>query len=144
MSFIRLIKRTAKMSDNTLKFITTFLSFGKINAINPKINPINAIAKSTAAKIVNAVILFNFLIVNNTPPLWDALRLNSFYTREVEFLYFCFKIGFKIEFTYIALFALILWLNLPLFIALINSALILIIVFIIIGIVCYIHFVILF
>ena len=43
--------------------MTTFLSVGKINKINPKINPINAIAKSTAAKIVNDVILFNFLIV---------------------------------------------------------------------------------
>ena len=60
MSFIRLKKRTAKISANTLKFITTFLSVGKINTINPKISPINAIAKSTAAKIVNAVILFKF------------------------------------------------------------------------------------
>ena len=63
MSFIRLIKITAKMSANTLKFITTFLSVGKINTINPKINPINAIAKSTVAKIVSVAILFNFLIV---------------------------------------------------------------------------------
>ena len=58
MSRTRFIKITAKMSANALKFITTFLSVGKINTINPKINPINAIAKSTAA-----VILFNFLIV---------------------------------------------------------------------------------
>ena len=48
------------MSANTLKFITTFLSVGKIKAINPKINPINAIAKSTVAKIVSVVILFKF------------------------------------------------------------------------------------
>ena len=63
MSFIRLIKRTAKMSTNALKFITTFLSVGKINKINPKLSPINAIAKSTVAKIVSVAILFNFLIV---------------------------------------------------------------------------------
>ena len=48
------------MSANTLKFITTFLRVGKINTINPKINPINAIAKSTVAKFVSAVILFKF------------------------------------------------------------------------------------
>ena len=64
MSFIRLIKRTAKMSDNALKFITTFLSVGKINTINPKINPINAIEKSTVAKIVSVVILLNFNVNN--------------------------------------------------------------------------------
>ena len=52
MSFIRLIKRTAKMSANTLKFITTFLSVGKINTINPKKNPINEIINKTVAKIV--------------------------------------------------------------------------------------------
>ena len=65
MSRTRLKKRTAKMSANTLKFITTFLSVGKINTINPKINPINEILKSTVAKIVSAAILFNFLIINN-------------------------------------------------------------------------------
>ena len=48
------------MSANTLKFITTFLSVGKINKINPKINPTNAIVKSTGAKIVSVVILFKF------------------------------------------------------------------------------------
>ena len=53
------------MSANTLKFITTFLSVGKINKINPKRNPVNAIVKSTVAKIVSVAILFNFLIVNN-------------------------------------------------------------------------------
>ena len=53
------------MSANTLKFITTFLSVGKINKINPKKNPINEIINKTVAKIVNAVILFNFLNVNN-------------------------------------------------------------------------------
>ena len=48
------------MSTNTLKFITTFFTVGKINAINPKISPTNATAKSAVAKIVNAVILFKF------------------------------------------------------------------------------------
>ena len=65
MSRTRLKKRTAKMSANTLKFITTFLSVGKINTINAKKNPINEILKSTVAKIVSAAILFNFLIINN-------------------------------------------------------------------------------
>ena len=60
MSFIRLIKRTAKMSANTLKFITTFLSVGKINKINPKINPTNAKINPVVAKIVIVVILFKF------------------------------------------------------------------------------------
>ena len=60
MSFIRLIKRTAKISANTLKFITTFLSVGKINTINPKINPINEMINEVAAKIVIVVILFKF------------------------------------------------------------------------------------
>ena len=62
MSRTRLIKITAKMSANALRFITTFLSVGKIN---PKTNPINAIINKTVAKIVSVVILFNFLIVNN-------------------------------------------------------------------------------
>ena len=53
------------MSANTLKFITTFLRVGKINTINPKINPINAIAKSTVAKIVNASILKKFCLLIN-------------------------------------------------------------------------------
>ena len=48
------------MSTNTLKFIATFLSVGKINKINPKINPINTILKSTVAKIESVVILFKF------------------------------------------------------------------------------------
>ena len=60
MSFIRLIKRTDKMSANTLKFINTFLSVGKINTINPKINPINEIINKSVGKIVSAVILFKF------------------------------------------------------------------------------------
>ena len=53
------------MSANALKFITTFLSVGKINTINPKINPTNEIINKTVAKIVSVSILFNFLIVNN-------------------------------------------------------------------------------
>ena len=52
------------MSTNTLKFITTFLSVGKINRINPKINPVNAITKSTVAKIVSVAILLNFNVNN--------------------------------------------------------------------------------
>ena len=48
------------MSANTLKFITTFLSVGKINKINTKINPTNSIAKSPVAKIVIVAILFKF------------------------------------------------------------------------------------
>ena len=46
-------------------FINAFFTVGKINAIKQKINPINAIVKSTVAKIVSVVILFNFFIVNN-------------------------------------------------------------------------------
>ena len=60
MSRTRLIKRTAKISVNALILIIIFFTVGKINTINPKINPINAIAKSTVVKIVDAVILFNF------------------------------------------------------------------------------------
>ena len=48
------------MSANTLKFINTFLSVGKINTINPKINPINEIINKSVGKIVSAVILFKF------------------------------------------------------------------------------------
>ena len=60
MSRARLIKRTAKMSTNALILIIIFFTVGNINTINPKINPTNAIVKSTVVKIVNAVILFNF------------------------------------------------------------------------------------
>ncbi len=63
MSRTRLIKRTAKMSANMLIFISDFFTVGKINAINPKKNPINEIINKTVAKIVSVVILFNFLIV---------------------------------------------------------------------------------
>ena len=45
------------MSANALRFITTFLSVGKIN---PKTNPINAIINKTVAKIVSVAILFKF------------------------------------------------------------------------------------
>ena len=48
------------MSANTLKFITTFLSVGKINRINPKKNPINEMINKVAAKIVIVAILFKF------------------------------------------------------------------------------------
>ena len=60
MSFIRLIKRTAKISVKVQMFINTFLMIGINNLINPIANPVNAIVKSTAAKIVNASILFKF------------------------------------------------------------------------------------
>ena len=49
------------MSANTLKFITTFLSVGKIN---PKKNPINEIINNDAAMIVIVVILLNFNVNN--------------------------------------------------------------------------------
>ena len=64
MSFIRLIKRTVKISVKAQRFIDAFLMIGINNLINPIANPINAIAKSTVAKIVSVVILFKFLIVN--------------------------------------------------------------------------------
>ena len=48
------------MSANTLKFITTFLSVGKFNKINPKKNPINELINKVAAKIVSAVMMFFF------------------------------------------------------------------------------------
>ncbi len=54
------IRIRAKNAINSSKNKATFLSVGKINTINPKISPINAIAKSTVAKIVSAVILFKF------------------------------------------------------------------------------------
>ena len=43
------IRIRAKNAINSSKNKATFLSVGKINKINPKINPVNAIAKSTAA-----------------------------------------------------------------------------------------------
>ena len=54
------IRIRAKNAINSSKNKATFFTIGKINTINPKINPINAIAKSTAAKIVSVVILFKF------------------------------------------------------------------------------------
>ena len=65
MSFIRLIKRTVKISVNVQKFINDFLIIGANNLITPIANPINEIINKTVAKIVSVVILFNFLIVNN-------------------------------------------------------------------------------
>jgi len=53
------IRIRAKNAINSRINKTTFLSVGKIN---PKVNPISAIVKSTVAKIVNAFILLNFLI----------------------------------------------------------------------------------
>ena len=60
MSFIRLMKRTVKISVNALILIAIFLTVGAINIITPNMNPVNAIEKSTAAKIVSVVILFKF------------------------------------------------------------------------------------
>ena len=60
MSRTRLMKRIVKISVKAHIFITAFFTVGKIKAINTKINPVVAIAKSTVAKIVNAVILFKF------------------------------------------------------------------------------------
>ena len=72
------------MSANTLKFITTFLSVGKINKINPKRNPVNAIAKSTAAKIVSVAILLNFN-VNNCLFVFDDTNVVYFYITKQNF-----------------------------------------------------------
>ena len=60
MSWTRLMKRTAKISVNALKFITTLLSVGKINKINPKINPTNEMINKVATKIVIVVMMFFF------------------------------------------------------------------------------------
>ena len=48
------------MSANAQRFINAFLMIGANNLINPIANPVTAIAKSTVAKIVSAVILFKF------------------------------------------------------------------------------------
>ena len=64
MSRTRLMKISVKISIKAQRFINAFLMIGANNLINPIANPVTAIVKSTAAKIVNAVILFNFLIVN--------------------------------------------------------------------------------
>ena len=65
MSRTRFIKRTAKISVKVQMFINAFLMIGINNLINPIANPVNAIVKSTAAKIVSVVILFNFFIFLN-------------------------------------------------------------------------------
>ena len=57
MSRTRLIKRTAKMSANALKFITTFLSVGNIRTISPNKNDTNEIINNDAAMIVIVVII---------------------------------------------------------------------------------------
>ena len=64
MSFIRLIKRTVKISIKAQRFIDAFLMIGINNLINPIANPITAIAKSTVAKIVIVAILLNFNVNN--------------------------------------------------------------------------------
>ena len=63
MSRTRLIKITVKISINAQMFINAFFTVGKINAINPKINPINELINKVAAKIVIVVMMFFFLIV---------------------------------------------------------------------------------
>ena len=60
MSRTRLIKITVKISVNAQRFINAFLMIGINNLINPIANPVTAIVKSTAAKIVIVVILFKF------------------------------------------------------------------------------------
>ena len=60
MSFIRLKKRTVKISIKAKMFINAFLMIGANNLITPVTNPITAIVKNTAAKIVIVVILFKF------------------------------------------------------------------------------------
>ena len=54
------MKRTVKISVNVLILIAIFFTVGAINIITPKTKPVNAIEKSTAAKIVIVVILLNF------------------------------------------------------------------------------------
>ena len=59
------IRIRAKNAINSSKNKATFFSTGKINTINPKINPINEIINNDVVMIVIVVILFNFLIINN-------------------------------------------------------------------------------
>ena len=49
------------------------------NLINPIANPINEIINKTAAKIVSAVILLNFLIVNNCLFVFDETNVCNIY-----------------------------------------------------------------
>ena len=84
MSRTRLKKRTAKISVNALILIIIFFTVGKINKTNPKINPINAIAKSTAAKIVIVVILLNFN-VNNYLFVFDETNVCNIYNTKQIF-----------------------------------------------------------
>ena len=60
MSFIRLIKRTVKISIKAKIFINAFLMIGANNLITPIMNHINEMINKVAAKIVSAVILFKF------------------------------------------------------------------------------------
>ena len=60
MSFIRLIKRTVKISVKAHIFITAFFTVGKINTINPKKNATNEIINKFAAKIVSVFIIKKF------------------------------------------------------------------------------------
>lgn len=58
------IRIRAKNAINSSKNKATFFSTGKINTINPKINPINEVINNDAAMIVIVVILLNFNINN--------------------------------------------------------------------------------
>ena len=58
------IRIRAKNAINSSKNKATFFSTGKINTINPKINPINEIINNDAAMIVIVVILLNFNVNN--------------------------------------------------------------------------------
>ena len=60
MSFIRLMKRTVKISIKAQRFINAFLMIGVNNLINPIANPVTEIINKTVAKIVIVVILFKF------------------------------------------------------------------------------------
>ena len=84
MSRARFIKRTVKMSANVLIFISAFFTVGKINTINPKKNPINAIVKITAAKIVSVAILLNFN-VNNYLFVFDETNVCNIYNTKQIF-----------------------------------------------------------
>ena len=64
MSFIRLKKRTVKISIKAQRFINAFLIIGANNLITPIANPINEIINKTVAEIVIVVILLNFNVNN--------------------------------------------------------------------------------
>ena len=61
-----------------------FFTVGKINAINPKTNPINEMINKVAAKIVIVVILLNFN-VNNYLFVFDETNVCNIYNTKQIF-----------------------------------------------------------